>query len=114
DLLPDVSQELPRRPAGLVEGIPGNAVQAVPVEAVDDRADPLRGAVGAVGDGAVTQAAPGEQHDPGMAAVDGVGPLAFHAEQFLLFVRAQRAYSNLVHGRLHVDWCWRITTWRLF
>jgi hypothetical protein len=65
---------------------------------VDEDAHPLRRAVGPLGDEAVGQAAAGEQDDAGAAAVDGVGVLPLEAAQFPLFVGAQAAYPDGVHG----------------
>jgi hypothetical protein len=98
DLLGQLGGEAAGPGRGLHPGVPGDAVQAVGVEAVDDAADPLGRAVHAGGDGAVGHATAGEQDDAGMPAVDGVGTLALEAVQFLLFVGPQRSYPNLVHG----------------
>src|SRR5262249_26822351 len=49
-------------------------------------------------DVAVADAAGGQQEDAGALGVDGVFALAFHPAEFLLLVRAERAYLNFVHG----------------
>src|SRR5207248_3954685 len=79
---------------------PGDPGEALGVEPVDDGADPLRGALDPLGDGAVAQAAPREQDNAGVAGVDGVAPLALQAAEFLVFVGAQGSYLNLVHGHV--------------
>ena len=64
----------------------------------DDLPNPLvGGASGAVGDLPVYQTAPGEQNDPRVAAVDGVGSLTFQAVQLRAFPRAQLPCRDLVH-----------------
>jgi hypothetical protein len=95
-------------------GIPGDALQAVRIEAVDDLPHPLRGAAGLRGDVAVAQAAAGEQDDAGVPAVDGVGALALEAVQLPVFLGPQGAYHNSVHGLSPHSRCWRIRVWRLF
>src|SRR5262249_28121834 len=113
DLLAQIRRKLPRRVADLPVRVPGNAVDAVVVETVDDDPSPLRRTVDALADVTAPQAAARQQNDAGMQAIDGVAMLAFHAQQLLLFMRAQGAYDNLVHGSLRVGRTERSPMWRL-
>src|ERR1700709_1994276 len=97
-LLQDGGPEAARFTGAARPGIPGDAVEAVLVEAVDDDPHPLRGAVAAGGDVAVADAAPAEQDDPGVPTVDRTGLLPLQPVQLLLFVRPQGSYLDLVHG----------------
>ncbi len=102
DLLGDIGHELARPVAGAVPGIPGDGVDAaasalIAVEAMDDRAHPLRRAADAPGDLLIANSAPGKKNDAGVAAVDGVGQLPFHLMQRPAFPRPQRPCRDLVH-----------------
>src|SRR5262249_12159742 len=97
DLLAEVGRKLPRGVADLPVRVPGNALDAVGVEAMDDDSDPLRRTIGLLGNGATAQAAAGQQDDARVQAVDGVAVLTLHAKQLLLLMRAKGAYDDLVH-----------------
>jgi len=71
--------------------VPGDAVDAVIVEAMDDGPNPLGRVADACGDVTVANTATGQQHDPCVQIVHTIGALMFHTEQTLLFMRAQRA-----------------------
>src|SRR5262249_50567139 len=98
DLLDDVGAEAARSARDVQVGMPADGVQATVIEAVEDDTHPLRRAAQTPGDVAVADAAGGQQEDAGALGVDGVFALAFHPAEFLLLVRAERAYLNFVHG----------------
>src|SRR5271166_6518070 len=79
--------------------IPGDAVDAVLVETMNNLPHPLHGAADHFGDSPIRAATDGEHDHAGITAVDGIAPLSLQAAKFALFERAERAYSNSVfHG----------------
>ena len=83
----------------LVERIPGDAVDPLGIEAVDDDSYPLRRAVGQRGDVAVGHAAGREQDDSCVSAIDLAGQLSFHLVQLPPFIRPELSCSNLIQLR---------------
>src|SRR5205807_4595195 len=66
DLFAEIGRELPRRVADLPIRVPGDAVDAVVVEAADDGPNPLRRTIDTLTDGATAQAAARQQDDAGI------------------------------------------------
>src|SRR5205807_7715303 len=83
----------------LKPGKPGDAVDAVVVETMDDLSHPLGGTANHLGNDTIVPLADGEHDDAGIATVHGIAPLPFQPAKFNLFVRTKRAYPNSVfHG----------------
>ena len=97
DLLGDVAHELGRPGAVAVVRPPDDGVDAALIEAVDDLSHPLSSEADALGDLPVTDFAPGQKDDSGVAAVDSVGQLPFHLVQHPAFPRPQRPNRDPIH-----------------
>src|SRR5262249_5190692 len=83
----------------LKPGIPGDAVDAVVVEKMNDLSHPLHGAADHFGDDPIRAATDRAHDQAGIATGYGTSPLLLQAAKFDLFVRAKRAYPNYVfHG----------------
>jgi len=100
--LDDLFDDLGQEDSGLasvvrVEGVPGDAVDPLGVEAPEDDSHPLRRAVTEAGDLGVAAAAGRKQDDAGVTAIDLVGQLAFHSVELLAFIRPERPCSHAVH-----------------
>jgi hypothetical protein len=98
DLLAQVGGEHPRG-THLKPGIPGDAIDTVVIEAMDDLPHPLHGTAGHFRNDPIRSLADREHDDAGVTTVHGISPLSFQTAKLDLLIRAHRAYLNSVfHG----------------